>query len=109
MKTASAKRKGHKLEALIRDKLISTFKLSEEDVRIPISGEHGMDLKLSKKAEQIFPFKVEAKSYAKFAIYAYMQQAINHKGEHLEPIVIIKGNRQKPLVCLDFDYFLGML
>src|SRR5216683_2049915 len=107
MKTSSRKAKGHTLEKLIRDKLIDLFYLSEEDIRIPISGEHGADLKLSKKAELVFPFKVEAKSYAKFAIYTYYDQANNHKGEHLEPLVVIKANRRRPLVCIDLDYFLG--
>lgn len=110
MKTSSSKAKGHKLEALIRDKLIAKFGLTLEDVRIPIGSENGEDLKLSTKAKSLVPLVFEAKSRSRIAVYAYYDQAEQHrKQEALEPVVVIKMDRRKPLLIVDLDYFLDLL
>lgn len=108
MKTSSAKAKGHRLEALIRDKLIEKFDLSSDDIRVTIGSENGADIKLSKRAQNIFPFKVEAKSRKSFVVYSYYDQAASHDGD-LIPCVVVKANRRKPLVVLDFNDFLDLV
>jgi hypothetical protein len=108
LKTRSAKAKGHRLEYLIRDKLIKKFHLTNDDVRANIGSETGVDINLSKKAQALIPLQIEAKSRSSMAIYTYMEQAKNHKAG-LEPCVIVKMNRRKPLVCIDLDYFLELL
>jgi hypothetical protein len=110
LKTRSAKAKGHTLEKYIRDKLIEKFKLSPDDIRIPVGSETGSDIKLSAKAKAQVPFVFEAKSRGRIAAYGWYKQCEQHrKGEALEPCVVIKMNRAKPLVIIDFEYFLGML
>ena len=108
MKTSSSKAKGHLLEALVRDKLIERFGLSREQIRIPIGSEKGSDIKLTKSAQLAVPLKIECKSRKSFSLYSYWDQANAHEGD-LEPVVIIKANRRRPLICLDLDYFLGLL
>ncbi len=109
MKISSAKAKGHRLEALIRDKLIEKFNLTSDEIRISVGSETGEDIKLSRKAQEKIPLKIEAKSRAKFSLYAYYDQAIGHNGDNLEPCVVIKANRRKPLIVIDLNYFLEML
>jgi hypothetical protein len=109
VKTRSAKQKGHKLEAYVRDKLLEKFPLEKEDVRANIGSETGEDLKLSTKAKQIIPLKIECKSRAKMAVYTFYDQAKGHPGDNLEPVVVIKMNRRKPLLIVDLDYFLELL
>jgi hypothetical protein len=110
LKTRSAKQKGKTLERLIAQKLLDKFPelTYNEDIRITIGQERGEDLKLSKKAQALIPLQIEAKSRSSMAIYTYMEQAKSHKAG-LEPCVIVKMNRRKPLVCIDLDYFLELL
>jgi hypothetical protein len=108
MLISSRKNKGHLLEKLVRDKLKELFQFSDDDIRTTISSETGADIKLSKKALLIFPFKVECKNRTKIMIYNWYNQCIGHKGEE-EPLLIIKQNRHKPLAVLDFEYFLKLI
>jgi hypothetical protein len=109
LKTSSAKAKGHKLEYFVRDKLIEKFKLDKEDIRANIGSETGEDLKLSNKAKKLIPVKIECKSRAKMSVYTYYDQAKGHPGDDLEPVVVIKMNRRKPLVVIDFEYFMELI
>lgn len=108
MNTRSRKLKGHRLEYLIRDKFIEKFNLTTDDVRANIGSETGVDINLSKKAQALIPLQIEAKSRSSMAIYTYYEQAKSHKAG-LEPVVIVKMNRRKPLICMDLDYFLELL
>ncbi len=109
MNTRSAKAKGHKLEYLVRDMLLEIFELDKEDIRANIGGETGEDLKLSKRAQERLPFKIECKSRAKMAVYTYYKQAMSHPGDNLEPVVVLKADRKKPLIVIDLEYFLGLI
>jgi hypothetical protein len=108
VKTSSAKAKGHRLEYLIRDKLIEKFHLTNDDVRANIGSETGVDINLSKKARALIPLAIEAKSRTTMSLYTWYNQACKN-AEELEPCVIVKMNRRKPLVCIDLDYFLELL
>ena len=83
--------------------------MTTDDIRANIGSETGVDINLSKKAQALIPLKIEAKSRAKMSIYTYYDQARSHKGEELEPCVIVKMNRRKPLAVIDLDYFLEIL
>ena len=66
-----------------------------------------MDVKLSPAAFKEYPLKIECKNQEKFkGIYDIYSQAEGHKGKG-EPLIILKMNRQKPLVIMDFDFFLN--
>ncbi len=108
MKTAARKAKGHRLEYYVRDRLIELFGFDKEDIRANIGSETGEDLKLSKKAQALIPLKFECKSRARMSVYTYYDQAKGHPGE-LEPVVVVKMNRRKPLIIMDLEYFLETL
>lgn len=73
-------------------------------------GQNGADVLLSAAAKQAFPFSVECKSIARFAGYAYLEQATGNKGsDGLVPIAVVKGNRKHPLVLIGLDDFFKLL
>lgn len=109
MKTSSKKAKGHRLEKLVRQRLLHHFPLTEDDIRITVSGETGEDLKLSKRAQDILGIKIECKNRAKLSVYTFYEQAQKHPGDNLEPVVIVKMNRRKPLAIVDLEYFLQLI
>lgn len=108
MKSRSRKAKGKTFEKLIRSSLIDAFPELEDEIRVTIGQEHGSDLKLTKKALEVLPIKIECKSRASIAVYSWYEQASSHEGD-LEPVVFIKENRKKPLVIIDLDYFISLI
>jgi hypothetical protein len=109
MKPQSAKAKGRKLQQYIRDEILIYFpELTDDDVRSTSMGSGGEDVQLSTKARTLFPFSVEAKSYARISCFRYYEQACANakKGE---PIVVMKENGSKPLVLLDFKTFMELV
>lgn len=66
-------------------------------------GAGGEDIQLSQAARKIYPFNIECKSKAKYAVYADYAQACGH-GAH-EPLLVIKQNFCKPLVVIDAEWF----
>ena len=105
--TRSRKANGRNLQNLVVSKLLHySHDLEPDDIKGAIMGEQGMDVKLSPAAFKKYPFKIECKNQEKFkSIYSIYSQAEGHKGKG-EPLVVLKMNRQKPLVIMDFDFFL---
>ena len=100
--------KGRALQNLVVSKLLKhSPSLEPDDIKGAIMGEQGMDVKLSPAAFKEYPLKIECKNQEKFkGIYDIYSQAEGHKGKG-EPLIILKMNRQKPLVIMDFDFFLN--
>jgi hypothetical protein len=107
---ASRKAKGRRLQDWVRDQLYLRFpSLEEGDIRGAIMGETGADIKLSPLAAKQIPIKIECKSRESYkGIYASYQQATKHEGKG-EPILVIKMNRENPLVIVDASYFLDFI
>ena len=105
--TRSKKAKGRNLQNLVVSKLLSYSEdLEQDDIKGAIMGENGMDVKFSPAAFKVYPFKIECKNQERFkGIYTIYSQAESHKGKG-EPIIILKMNREKPLVMMDLDFFL---
>ena len=109
MKPASAKNKGRILQQWVRDILLSKIKgVENDDVKSTPMGVNGPDISLSPFARRRWPWAVECKSRAKFAIYDIMSQAESHVTEGTKPLVIIKGNRKEPLAIIYAKDFLEM-
>ena len=106
----SRKAKGRRLQNWVRDVLLSAFPSLkiDEDVWCAIMGESGIDIKLSKKAQRLFPFSIECKNKETWkGLYdAYDQSISNAK---LEPAVILKMNSRKPLIVLDCSKFISIV
>lgn len=111
MKPASAKAKGRLLQNVVRDKILEMYPQleAETDVRSAIMGETGEDVKLSKKARQLFPFSVECKSLKTISVYRHYEQCRKNCPVEATPLVVIKENRKRPLAVVDFEYFMEMV
>ena len=70
-------------------------------------GAGGEDVKLSPHARDLIPFQIECKNLAKIAVYNYYDQACTHG--LIEPLVVIKQNKRKPLVVLDAEAFFDII
>jgi len=110
MKPSSAKAKGRSFQQFIRDCIYDTFPdLTDGDVRSTSMGAGGEDLQLSPAARASFPYSVECKANKSFAVYKIMEQAQANSPEGSEPLVMIKGDRRKPLAVVHADHFFQLL
>ena len=58
-------------------------------------------------AREKFPYSIECKNQEKLNVWSAYDQAESNSGDY-EPLVVIKRNRQKPLVVLDAEYFMKL-
>lgn len=103
----AAKAKGRKLQQVVRDKIIELLKphgIIPEDVKSTAMGQGGEDVQLSPLARTFLPVSVECKSHKAFAVYKPYEQAETASGDN-EPLLVIKGDRKKPLAVIDLDYY----
>lgn len=108
--TASAKQKGRKHQQWVRDQILDLHPtaLLPDDVKSTSSGAGGEDVQLSPAARRLFNYSVECKAYKAFAFYKIMEQAASNAPSGSEPLVIIKGDRKKPLAVVDAEHFLKL-
>ena len=108
MKTSSAKSKGRMLQRWVVEKILETLPpFEEDDCRSTSMGAGGEDVQLSPALRVLLPYSFECKNQEKLNVWqAYKQAEENCKG--YEPVVVIKRNRQKPLLVIDADYFIKM-
>ena len=109
MNTATRKAKGKRLQKYVCNLILKFFPiLSEKDVISIRMGRPGEDVQLSDKAKKIFPYSIECKNQErmKYLWEAYEQAISNSK--NLEPLVIIKINKKKPLALIDAEYFIKL-
>ena len=104
------KAKGRRLQNWVRDVLLSTFPnlKKDEDISCAIMGESGIDVKLSRFAQGLFPFSIECKNKETWkGLYDAYDQAISNA--NLEPVVVLKMNKRNPLIVLDFKKFVAII
>ena len=105
MKQISRRRKGKRLQNLVRSKILDTFDiLRPTDVSVAKTGENGCDVKLSKIAKRILPYQFECKYQERLStLHRWFNQSRKHR--RLEPILVVKMNDKKPLLVMDLDHF----
>lgn len=107
--TAARKAKGRALQQKVRDKILEAFPLlTNEDVRSTAMGQKGEDVQLSPLARTHFPYSIECKRHKAFAVYVPYEQALANSGGH-EALLVIQGDRKKPLVLVDLDHFMELV
>jgi len=108
MKPRSAKGKGRRLQNEVRDRLLKLFEgiLEPDDIQAAIMGESGVDIKLSPKARELFPYSTECKNREKLNIWSAFQQAEENRKPGTAPIVVFKRNRSKTYVAMELEEFL---
>jgi len=112
IKTSSAKAKGRNLQKWAVEKIaeLLEYKLpkdkDESHIRSREMGQSGVDVVLSKKAKQKFPFAIECKNQEKINLPVFMQQAKANGNEFLKPILIVKNKTLKePLLVMEWETF----
>lgn len=105
MKTSSAKAKGRNLQNFVRDRIRALFSLPDEDVVSTTMGCSGMDVQLSDRARNVYPYATECKNYARIAIYRWWEQAKANTPPELSTILVVKENRSEPLVVMSWNTF----
>ena len=81
---------------------------TDRDVCCAIMGESGVDVKLSRFAQGLFPFSIECKNKETWkGLYDAYDQAISNAD--LEPVVVLKMNKRDPLIVLDFKKFVSII
>jgi len=106
MSPTSKKRKSALLQNLVRDRIKKLFpKLGPDDIRCSMMSENGADVKLlSQMSRKLFPYSIETKNRQDYKqIHTAFEQAKRHT--KLEPLLIIKMNRKKPLAIIDMEHF----
>ena len=107
IKTSSAKAKGRKLQQWVARTILELIPtLESDDVKSTGMGQSGEDVQLSPAARKKLPITVECKARKNIAVYSYYDQAIENAPTGMEPIVIIKADRKKPLAVMDAEFFL---
>ena len=110
MTPQSAKAKGRILAKQVQELLLKKYsQLENDDVRTTPSGVNGPDLQLSPRARELHPYSYECKNYAAFSGYKHYDQAAAGCTEGTTPIVVIRANRRRALVMLDYETFMELL
>jgi hypothetical protein len=118
MKPQSAKAKGRLLQQAVCQLILDTQpSLLEDDVRSTSMGAGGVDVQLSPAAQKLVPYAIECKSLARSAVYKDYQQASAHSNKLAddtkrpvqEPLLVLKVNRQPPLVIMDAAHFFTLI
>lgn len=114
MKTASAKAKGRRCAAELRDTLLEWAPdLKPDDIVVTSSGDTGEDLKLSPAARAVYPYVVECKNVEKLNVHEAYAQAVSHwqsRGSNKEefPVLFFKRNHTDMKVVLSLEHFLKL-
>lgn len=109
MKPQSAKQKGRNLQKWVVQAILSaTQGLTSRDVVSTSMGAGGADVKLSEAAFKQFPYSIECKNRKTMkSLYDAYKQAGSH-GDG-EPLLVVKTDREKPLVVMDADHFFTLI
>tara|TARA_Y100001963_G_C6537896_1_gene334098 strand:- start:244 stop:573 length:330 start_codon:yes stop_codon:yes gene_type:complete len=108
MNPKSVKAKGRALQNLVRDRLHQLFPKLKEDIHSQTMGMKGMDIVLTPKAKKSIPYAFECKNVEKFNLWKTWEQAMDN-AEKLDPVVVVKKNREKPKVVIDLELFLKLI
>lgn len=107
----SRKAKGRALQKQIAEDLSSSLIYAgSADIKSAVMGEQGIDIKLSTRARELFPFGIECKAQESLNIWDAMEQArINAEKEGLIPLLVFKRARSETYACLRWKDFLALV
>ena len=111
MNNKSRKAKGRYLQNLVRDRVIKLFpSLTKDDISCALMSEPGADVKLtSLTSRKLMPYSIETKNREEYkTIFKHWKQTKGH-ATNLEPLLVIKSNRQRALAIIDLEHFFSLL
>jgi len=110
MKNKSRAAKGRYLQNIVKNRIVKLYPvLSKTDIRTSTNGENGADVRLlTHTAKKLFPYSVETKNMKSYKlVYQAFKQAQRHT--NMEPLLVLKGQREKPIVIVDMEHFFSLL
>ena len=78
-------------------------RLEEDDIKSQTMGMTGEDIILSPAARKIIPYSFECKNVEKLNIWSTLEQAETNTPKGATPVAVIKRNRSKVYVIIEFD------
>lgn len=110
MNTASAKAKGRNLQKWVRDLMrsLSSY-LSPGDIESRPMGSQGTDIILSPAALKEWPLSIECKNQERVNVFKSWGQCRSNVIEGTIPVLVIKKNREKPIVIIDAETFFHLV
>jgi hypothetical protein len=110
IKLSSSKAKGRNLQQSVRDTILENFpELEPDDCKSTGMGQSGEDVQLSPSARKLLPVSIECKARKSIVIYSWYHQAKTNCKAGLEPVLVVKVDRKRPLVCVDAEYFFKVM
>jgi len=110
MNTRYLKQKGRMFQQKIRDLIIESFNLPQEDVKSCSMGAGGVDIQLSSHAKKVFPFSVECKNVKKLSpLSDYYKQSVSNCVEETTPVLVCEMPNGKPLVTMSLEDFFKVI
>lgn len=95
MKTSSAKAKGRRAAAKVKEQFLTYAPdLKENDIVVTSSGVTGPDLTLSPAALERFPFVIEVKNQESISIWAALKQAEGHPGDQTKLLCFTRNGAE---------------
>lgn len=116
--TASRKAKGKDLQNLVAKKISELLDIpwgQDEEIQSRQMGGAGVDIALSKRVREIFPFSIEAKNQQQLNLLKTWKQASSNCYENTYPLIVYKktgktkDDRVPPVVIIELDVFFNLL
>lgn len=108
MKPSSAKAKGRLLQKWFVELLIRKLQLNPLDLESRPMGSQGEDVIMGVDSRSKFPLSIECKNQEAVNVWKSYEQATTNTPQGVEPLLIIKRNRSKPLAVVDAEYFVSL-
>lgn len=106
IRPASAKAKGRRFQQWIRTQLIERFGLSPSDIQSQPMGSQGEDIVMGDQSRAKCPYSIEAKHRQSYkGLYDAYNQAVENTIAGVEPLFIVRTNRESPLVVMSFEHW----
>ena len=112
IKNSSAKSKGRELQNWACRKISELLGIpwgKDELIASREASQAGTDVRLIGEAKTRFPFSVECKRCESWAIPAWIKQAKANQAKGTDWLLIVKKNREDPIVVMDANAFFELL
>ncbi len=108
--TATRKQKGREHQQQIATQIRTALDLPEEDVVSRPMGSQGLDVMLSARARERFPFGIECKRQEKLAIPEWWRQCEeNARKEGLTPLLVFRRSHEDALAVMRWADLLALV
>lgn len=108
IKVSSAKAKGRRLQQWVAQQIANIIGLecgADKPIESRPMGQHGVDIRLEKKALRRFPFSVECKAQESWAVPNWIKQARENRIKGTMWLLIAKRSRDTPVVIMEAEDF----